>query len=111
VLAGEIAPSGKLATIPAILKSGGFAFAAFKVPEAGSAVLSWYQAHGSKLTLIATGKLTLSKAGTGKLTVKLTVAGRKLLAKANSLKLTGRGTFTPANQPAVSTTKTFTLRK
>ncbi|MGO9899079.1 MAG: InlB B-repeat-containing protein [Solirubrobacteraceae bacterium] len=113
VLAGEIAPSGKLATIQAILKSGGFAFAAFKVPEAGSAVLSWYQAHGSKLTLIATGKLTLSKAGTGKLTVKLTAAGHKLLKKANSLKLklTGQSTFTPSGQPAVSPSATFTLRK
>jgi hypothetical protein len=111
VLAGEIAPSGRLATIPAILNRGGFAFATFKLPAAGAAVLSWYQAHGSKLTLIASGKLTLSKAGTGKLTVKLTATGRKLLKRANNLKLTGKGTFTPTGQPAVSTTKTFRLRK
>ncbi len=111
VFAGEIAPSGKLATIPAIVKRGGFTFARFKLPEAGAAVLSWYQAHGSKLTLTAIGRLTLSKAGTGKLTVKLTAAGRKLLKRANSLKLTGKGKFTPTSQPAVSTNKTFTLRK
>ena len=92
------------------MKGGGFAFATFKLPEAGSAVLSWYHAHGSKLTLTATGKLTLSTAATGKLTLKLTAAGRKLLTKANSVTLTGQGTFTPASQPALSTTKTFTLR-
>jgi hypothetical protein len=110
-LADEIAPSGKLATIPAILKSGGFTFAAFKLPEAGSAVLSWYQVHGSKLTLIVTGKMTLSKRGTGKLTVKLTAAGHKLLAKASSVKLTGQGSFTPTGQTTIRATKTFTLRK
>ena len=67
VLAAEISPSGRLATISALLERGGFTFAAFNLPEAGSAVLDWYASKAWKLTLVAAGRLSLARAGTARL--------------------------------------------
>jgi hypothetical protein len=119
LLFSEIVPAGKAAHIRAIFKAGAFWFRTFRVLEAGTAVVAWYQLpRGARLAsrrtkarpvLVATGRLTFAVAGTGQLRVKLTAAGRRLLKHAKHLKLTAGGTFTPTGKPAVATTRAFTL--
>jgi hypothetical protein len=116
----DIAPSGKAAAIGALLKAGGFALA-FKALTGGIAVVDWYRvpagAHVAKAgsrpkpVLVASGRLSFSAAGTRRLKLKLTAAGRNLLAHAKHLKLTGKGTFTPAGRPAVSARRSFVLKR
>jgi len=61
--------------------------------------------------LVAIGKPTLSKAGTGRLTVKLTAAGRKLLRTAKKMRLTAEASFTPARGAKVATTRAIALKR
>jgi hypothetical protein len=81
-------------------------------------VISWYLVpKGAHLTaarkpvLVATGTATLHQAGATKLTIRLTGKGRQLLKRAQHLKLTAKGKFTPAGETATSTTKTITLKR
>jgi hypothetical protein len=54
--------------------------------------------------LVGSGSAVFSVAGTGKVKVNLTGAGRRLLASANDLKLTASVRFTPtAHPPMVAT--------
>lgn len=105
--------------IGALLRHGGVT-ESFHAPEAGALIVQWWQlpasGHGAKhakpkARLIAQGRATFSGAGVGTVRVGLTGAGRQLLASARKLKLTARGQFTPAGQPAVSASKTISLRR
>ena len=60
--------------------------------------------------LVATASVTLGQAGKVKLKITLTRKGRKLLKSAKRLKLTEKGSFTPAGGTTTSTTKTITLK-
>jgi hypothetical protein len=118
LLLTEIKPSGKQARIGALLKSGAFTLI-FTSLEPGTARIGWYWlppgAHlattKAKPVLVASGRLTFAAAGNGNLKLKLTRAGRRLLKHHHRLKLTAKGTFTPTGQPAISATKTFTLKR
>ena len=89
----------------------------FKAPGSGALTVSWFLvprgAHISKAkakaTLVASGRATSRKAGTVKLTIKLTAKGRSLLKHAHRLKLTSKGVYTPSGARSVSSTKSFTL--
>jgi hypothetical protein len=116
LLGQQLIPSGKAAKIAAMLKAGGFT-RAFNALEAGRAVIDWYQVPpGAKLAkkakpiLVAAGQMTFSAAGTAKIKVKLTAAGKRLLKQAKSLKLTAKGIFTPTGKAPVVTTKVFVLK-
>jgi hypothetical protein len=117
LLGQQLTPSGKAAKIAALLKSGGFTLS-FKALEAGTAMIDWYEVPlGAKLAkakaksvLVAAGQRTFSAAGTAKITIKLTAAGKRLLKHAKQLKLTGKGTFTPTGKPHITTTKVFVLK-
>jgi hypothetical protein len=114
-------PGGKAAKIAAVLKKGGYSLP-FTAPTAGKLVISWYQvpkgAHianvkpraNAKPVLAATGSRRFFQGSTNTITIRLTVAGKKLLKRAKSLKLTARGIFTPIGTIAVVATTTFTLR-
>jgi hypothetical protein len=118
-LGSEITPTGSAAKIGALLKSGGYVYA-FKALEAGQATVSWYQVpSGAHLTrakakpkpmLVATGQLSFTTAGTARLRVKLTAAGRKLLKTRRHVRLTAKGTFAPGSLPVVTVKKQFTLQ-
>lgn len=110
VLSGEIAPSGSLARISAILSHGGFTFSQFRLPAAGTVTLTWVHANGGNLTTVASGKLTLSTNGTGKLVLRLSALGRALLKSASQLSVVGTSRMTIAGRSPVSATKSFTLR-
>src|SRR5438034_3797163 len=78
--AGWLAPRGKLAKIPALLKHGGFTLTV-TAPATGRLTIAWYHvpkgAHLStrKPILVARGSVTIGAAHIAKLTVKLTSAG------------------------------------
>jgi hypothetical protein len=116
LLKRELTPTGKAAKIAALLKAGGLTIV-FKALEAGTAVINWYQVPpGAKLArakpvLVASGKATFEAAGTLKIKMKLTSAGKRLLGRVRSLKLTAKGIFTPSGEPPVSATKVFVLKR
>ncbi len=117
ILKALLPPSGKAATIDALVRAGGYAYA-FKALEGGVAEIDWYQLpHGAHIAkvkpkpkLVARGRASFSTAATETLKVKLTAAGRSLLKHARRIRLTAKGTFTPTGQARVSTTLPFTLK-
>jgi hypothetical protein len=118
LLRRQLTPTGKAAKIAALLKTGGLTVT-FQAPEPGTVAIAWYQLPaGAKLSnakarpvLVASGQITFSKAGTLKIKLKLTAAGRRLLKHSKRLKLTASGKFTPPGETAVTATKVFVLRR
>jgi hypothetical protein len=118
LLAQQLRPSGRGASIAALLKRGGYAFG-FNAPEAGAATLDWYYLpHDATLAkrrirsmpvTVAKGDLTCSGAGTSTMKIMLTAAGRRLLRDAQRLKLTAKGTFAPVGQAPVIATISIAL--
>ena len=115
MLGGQLAPSGKAAKIAALLKSGGSTIM-FKALEPGTAAIDWYELPaGAKVAkkatpvLVGAGQRTFSAAGIATIKIKLTAAGTSLLRHAKRLKLTAKGTFTPASKTPVTATKVFVL--
>jgi hypothetical protein len=118
-LSSVLAPHGKNATISALLKHGGFPFA-FTAPGAGTMVINWYfvpkgahlaTAKKAKPVPIANGRVSFTKAGKGKISVRLTAKGKQLLRHAKTLKVTSRSMFTPTVGRAASKLKSFTLKR
>ena len=68
-------------------------------------------ATARKRTLLAKAGRTFAAAGTGKLTLRLTAAGRRKLRKATRLKLAIVTRFTPRTGPPVSVVDRLTARK
>lgn len=110
LLASQLTPSGKVATIGSLLKHGGLSLS-FTAPEAGRLVVQWYQVPSgaklakttkAKLVLIASGKLTFSAAGTGRVKLTLTAQGKKLLKHVKRVRLEAKGTFVPVGGVGVS---------
>ena len=115
-----LTPLGNSASINMILTNGGYV-ATFDAPEGGTVTITWYDvpagatvanAHKKlKPIIVAIGTHSFSKAGTGKLKIKLTSAGRKLLKHSKKLNLTAVGTFRPKNSKTVTVKKKFTVKK
>lgn len=94
------------------------------VPGPGKLAISWYQVpkgakvsakkKGKKKTvLVASGTKTAKKAGDGRIRVRLTKKGKKVLKrvrKGKTLKLTAKGSFTPTGQKATSVKLGITLK-
>jgi alpha-tubulin suppressor-like RCC1 family protein len=118
-LTSHLVPSGGAARIVNLLKQGSFPFA-FDAPEGGTATVAWYEvpsgAHLAKKRslkpiLIASGQHTFSSAGTARIAVRLTAAGKRLLKHSTRLKLTTKGTFTPAGRSPVSVERAVVLTR
>ena len=105
-----LAVHGKAGTIRGVLNHAGYSFS-FAAPAPGHLVVAWYFApkHGRKILVSA---VTLVFHASGKATVKviLTSKGRRLLSGARHIKLTAKGTFTPAGHGAISASRQITLR-
>ncbi len=117
LLRRELTPDSS-AKIAKLLGSGGFTVT-FKALEAGAGAIAWYQVPAGALLakksdpkslLVASGRLTFPVAGTAKLKLKLTAAGKRLLKGKKRLKLIAKGTFTPPGGSAVTALKTFVLK-
>jgi virginiamycin B lyase len=108
-------PTGRTASIGAILKAGGY-IASVKAPAPGAAKVVWYfvpnGAHlAAKPVVVASGAKTLKKAGKARLKVTLSSKGKALLKKSKALKLTARGTFKPRGAKSESASHTFKLKR
>jgi hypothetical protein len=119
-LASALVPSGKAASITAILRAGGFTYSVVP-PGAGTLATNWWflppgarlaRRKAAKPILVASGHLRFFfGAGRSKLKVKLTSAGRRLLKHATRLKLTSQASFAPTGSALVRKKKAFTLKR
>ncbi|MFZ1153929.1 MAG: hypothetical protein WAN93_03380 [Solirubrobacteraceae bacterium] len=114
-LVRQLIPTGKAASSTALLKHGGYT-TSFTAVEAGTLSIAWYeQPSGAKLAnkttakpvLVAAGKLVFPAAGTGRLTVKLTAQGKRLLRHVRRVRLTAKGTFVPRSGVGVDVVEGF----
>ncbi len=105
-----LAVHGKAGTIRGVLKHAGYSFA-FAAPSAGRLVMTWYSVpkHGKKV-VVATVTLVFHGSGSATAKIQLTAAGRRLLSGTRHMKLTAKGSFTPAGHGAVSTSRQITLK-
>jgi hypothetical protein len=118
LLLAYLKPSGRAASIRALVKHGGVTVS-FKESVAGSLSVGWYEVPSSaKLARarrptpirVAFGRATFSAAGVVNLEIALTPAGKKLLEHASKLKLQVKATFTPVGGAPVTAIKPFVLR-
>lgn len=110
-LRSQLRPRGGGAAIGALLRTGGYRLSLHGL-GAGTVAISWRHrasAHAPAV-LVASGK---AHAGARAVVVaiRLTPAGRRLLAHAKRLTLTVAGTLTPAGSKAISAQLTVTLTR
>jgi hypothetical protein len=111
LLRTDITPHGKAARIRRLLKKRGYRLH-FRALVAGTANVRWYRLRERrKPILIAAGRHRFAAAGSTAFKVRLTAAGRKQLRHAKRLRLTAKGTFTPASGAPVTASRRFTLRR
>jgi hypothetical protein len=116
LLAGALSTSARAARIGTLLKRG--ITITFRALEPGKALIAWYYlppgaalARRAKPVLVASGQRTFLAAGSGPIGIKVTAAGRRLLAHAKRLKLTAKGTFTPAGAASITAKRPFILKR
>jgi hypothetical protein len=83
----------------------------FAAPGPGTEVVTVAAKGKAKPIVVATGKRTFAKAGRGKITVRFTSRGRRLLRHARTITLTVKSTFKPRSGKALSVAKKATLRR
>jgi hypothetical protein len=111
LLAQQLAPSGKAASISALLRHGGIR-TGFKFPEGGTLVVKWYPARrAGKPKPIAVGQATFTAGETVGVSLRLTAAGKALLEHARKIQLQATGTFTPKGETAIAVTRKLTLKR
>ncbi len=119
LLARQLVPSGKTASISPLLKRGGVRMS-FKFPEAGTLMVKWYlmssgksraQRTAGKPLLVATGRASFTAGETVGVSVRLTTQGSKLLRHAAKVKLEAKGSFAPKGEGTVSAAERFTLKR
>jgi hypothetical protein len=117
-LSAQLIPSGKAASIAALLEHGGYAMP-FRALETGTATIDWYELpSGAKLAsktkakpvLVAAGKLTFAAPGLGKVMVRLTAQGRRLLKRARRARLLSKIVFRAPNSKDVVATNNFVIK-
>ena len=118
-IARQLRPAGRAARIATLLGSGVFK-ARFTAPAPGIAVIGWYYlpragGHSGRPArapvLVAAGALRFHAAATATRSVRLTTAGRRLLAHAMRVRLTAVCVFTPLAGTPVRASATFELRR
>jgi alpha-tubulin suppressor-like RCC1 family protein len=67
-------------------------------------------AQTAKPVLFATGSASFATAGSKKVTLRLTLTGRKLLHHRKRIALTALGSFTPRGKRTITATRSFSLR-
>jgi hypothetical protein len=117
-LAALLGAKGPLPTIASMLKTGAYSLS-FNAPGAGVLTIQWrtvsaqasrHVSHKVKKVVVASGSQTFSAAGLGTVRLRLTAAGRKLLKKSQTLRITDQATFTPSSGSAQTKQATLTIR-
>jgi hypothetical protein len=115
LLSKVLVPQGNMANIETLLFDGGYSFH-WNAPSAGRLVITWYSAPDRgphrPAVVIATLRQCITSAGSDKVAVVLTRAGRRRLESVERLRLTAKGSFVTADKSATTAlTKGFTLRR
>jgi hypothetical protein len=118
LVARQLVRPGRGTKIAALLRSGVFK-TRFTAPEAGTVALEWSYLPPAKPHLrtarsplvVASGGLSFHAAGTGTLSLRLTAAGKRLLARSARILLTATCVFKPASAPSVRKSLTFALQR
>ena len=104
-------PSGSAAKIATLKRKGAYPMR-FGALIAGSLRVSWsYKASRAKPVTVAAGRATISRAGTVTVRVALTTAGKRLLKHAGHIRMTAKGSFVVAGQPAIAAAQAFSLSR
>jgi alpha-tubulin suppressor-like RCC1 family protein len=117
----QLGIKGSTARIASLRKHRSFTYG-FTALTAGLVEIDWYYvppgahlsarlARHAAPVLLAAGKLRFATAGTRRITLKLTLAGRKLLRQRKRITLTARGSFTPTGKRAISASTSFVLKR
>lgn len=108
LLRKQLTVHGRAARIEAILRHGGYARAVSAL-TGGRLTIRW---RAPKHALVAVGRRTFSRAGHGRIKIKLTARGRRLLrGTRRRVKLAAEGKFDPAGRAAVRATRRLALRR
>lgn len=108
-LAAILQPHGATARLARIRAKGSYTYA-YQAVEAGTAETSWYATGAAGRVLVATGHVRLRSAGPARLVLRLTPAGRALLAGSARLRVSVEASFRPsAHQPTQRAGADFTL--
>ncbi len=102
-------PVGSDATVASIRKAGLYSLP-YAVVEPGRLTIDWFSTSTRIPTLVAAATVDDRAAGSGKLALRLTRAGRRLFAASRAVKLTSTVVFKPKSGPLVTATERFTLR-
>ncbi len=92
------------------LTSGALTIDWYYLPPGARLARGAHAAQGANPVLFASGSASFATAGTKKVTLRLTLAGRKLLRHRKRIALTALGSFTPRGKRAVTATSSFSLR-
>jgi hypothetical protein len=103
-----LVPDGKDATIASIRRAGVDKLP-YVVVKPGKLTIDWFSTSTKTPTLVAPASVTDKAAGSGKLPLRLTAAGRKLLRGKHTAKLTATVIFKPKRGHVVTASKRFTL--
>jgi hypothetical protein len=111
----SLALTGRKARRAAVLENGGYK-AAVTAAAPGKETIVWVAkpsggaATAAKRLTVAAGAKKFKAAGKGKLRVRLTKKGRKLLERSNKVKLIATGTFTPVGAKRVTIKRKIVLK-
>ena len=85
----------------------------FTAPTAGTLVVRWYsiKTKRKKAVLLATGRRKYTRPGVGKVVMKLSKKGKRILRKGKRVKITAKATFTPLGGKAVTVSKKLTVKR
>jgi hypothetical protein len=103
-------PSGKTASLTAIVKAAGYTFA-FKAPRSGRLVIEWNVTEHGRRIRAASATHTFRKAGVASVTLKLSKVARKLFKNAATVNITTVATFIPRTGKPTHGTATITLKR
>jgi alpha-tubulin suppressor-like RCC1 family protein len=118
----QLGTKGRQIRLKALRKRRSYAYG-FTALTPGVLTIDWYYlppgarlargadaAQSAKPVLFASGSTSFATAGTKKLTLRLTLTGRKLLRHRKHIALTALGSFTPRGKRAITATSSFSLR-
>ena len=113
----QLGTKGRQIKLGTLRKKRSYAYG-FTALTAGTLTIDWYYlppgarlAGRAKPVLFAGGKVSFPTAGTRKVTLRLTLAGRKLLRHRKSIELTAEASFTPSGKRTITATRSFRLTR
>jgi alpha-tubulin suppressor-like RCC1 family protein len=115
----QLGMKGRQVKLKTLRKRRSYAYG-FTALTPGTLRIDWYYlppgarlAHAAlsaKPVLFASGSASFATAGSKQVTLRLTLAGRKLLRHRKRIALTALGSFTPRGKRAITATRSFSLR-